>query len=114
MRRFNLRPSRTRYVVGALLAAALTTTAVAHADSDDDEFLALVSAQGIPGGPEELMAAGRAACDNYGNYTLLAQEYRLREWGLSQDQAYKVISDGIKAYCPEKDGALRLPGNFNH
>jgi hypothetical protein len=38
----------------------------------------------------------------------------LRDWGLSQDQAYKVISDGIKVYCPEKDGALRLPENFNH
>jgi Protein of unknown function (DUF732) len=114
MRRYDFSPSRVRYVLGALLAAALTTAAVAHADDQDDQFLALVSAQGIPGASEELMASGRAACDNYGNYTLLAQEYRLREWGLSQDQAYKVISDGIKAYCPEKDGAVRLPENFNH
>jgi Protein of unknown function (DUF732) len=61
-----------------------------------------------------LIAAGRAACDNYGSYTLLVQEYRLMERGLSQDQAYKVISDGIKVYCPEKDGALRLPEDFSH
>jgi Protein of unknown function (DUF732) len=103
-----------RYVLGAVLAAALATTAVAHADDEDDQFLAMVSAQGIPGAPEELMASGRAACDNYGNYTLLVQEYRLQERGLSLDQAHKVVSDGIKAYCPDKDGALRLPGNFNH
>jgi hypothetical protein len=42
-------------------------------------------------------------------YTLLAQMYRVRERELSQDQAYKVIWDGVKAYCPEKAGALRLP-----
>lgn len=102
------------YVLGAVLAAALSTTTVANADDQDDQFLAMVSAQNIPGAPEELMASGRAACDNYGNYTLLVQEYRLMERGLSQGQAYKVISDGIKAYCPEKDGALRLPENFSH
>ncbi len=103
-----------RYVFGALLAVALTTTAVAHADDQDDQFVALVSAQYIPGAPEQLIAYGRAACDNYGSYALLAEEYRLTDLGLSQDQAYKVISDGIKAYCPEKDGALRLPKNFDH
>ena len=103
-----------RYALGALLAAALTSTAIAHADDQDDQFLALVSAQAIPAAPEELIPAGRAACDNYGSYPLLVQEVRLREWGLSQDQAYEVISDGIKVYCPEKDGALRLPENFNH
>jgi hypothetical protein len=109
MRRYQFSPSRARYVLGALLAAALATTAVAHADDQDDQFLALVSAQSIPGAPEQLIAAGRAACDNYGSYTLLAQMYRLRERELSQDQAYKVIWDGVKAYCPEKAGALRLP-----
>ncbi len=103
-----------RYMLGALLAAALATTALAHADSQDDEFLALISAQGIPGAPEELIATGEAACQSYGSDALLAQEYRLRDWGLPQDQAYQVISDGIKVYCPEKDGALRLPENFDH
>jgi Protein of unknown function (DUF732) len=114
MRRNHPSPSRARYLLGALVAAVLASTAVAHADDQDDQFLAMVSAQGIPGAPEELMASGRAACDNYGNYTLLVQEYRLQERGLSLDQAYKVVSDGIKAYCPDKDAALRLPGNFNH
>jgi hypothetical protein len=100
---------RARYVLGALLAAALATTAVAHADSQDDQFVALVSAQGIPGAPEQWIAAGRAACHNYGSYTLLAEQYNLTERGLSQDQAYNVIWDGIKAYCPEKAGGMRLP-----
>ena len=109
MRRHYLSPPRARYVLGALLAAALATTAVAHAESQDDQFLALVSAQGIPGAPEQLIAAGRTACDNYGSYTLLRQMYALREGGISEDQASKVILDGIKVYCPEKEGALRLP-----
>ncbi len=103
-----------RYMFSAVLAAALATTAVAHADDQDDQFLAMVSAQSIPGSPEDLMASGRAACANYGDYALLVQEYRLMDRGLSKDQAYKLISDGIKAYCPEKDGALRLPENFSH
>lgn len=98
---------RARYLLGALLAAALATTAVAHADdSQDDQFLALVSAQGIPGADGQLIADGRAACDDYGSYTLLAQMYRLRDGGLSEDQARQVLTDGIKTYCPEKDGAL--------
>jgi Protein of unknown function (DUF732) len=103
-----------RYVLGALLAAALTTTAVAHADDQDDQFVAMVSAQNVPGAPEQWIASGRAACENYGSYALLAQEYRLKDWGLTQDQANQVISDGIKVYCPEKDGAVRLPENFSH
>jgi hypothetical protein len=108
MRRKHRGPSRARYLLGPLLAAALATTAVAHADDQDDQFLALVSAQDIPGAPEQLIGAGRAACDNYGSYTLLAEQFDLRGRGLSEDQAYKVIWDGIKAYCPERAGALRL------
>ncbi len=103
-----------RYMFSAVLAAALATTAVAHADDQDDQFLAMVSAQSIPAAPDELIASGRAACANYGSYHLLVQEVRLREWGLSQEQAYNVIVDGVKVYCPEKDGALRLPENFSH
>jgi hypothetical protein len=109
MRRYGFSQSKAGYVLSALLAAALATTAVAHADSQDDAFLALVSAQGIPGAPEQLIANGRAACDNYGSYSLVAQMYRpRRDRGLSEDQASKVIWDGVKAYCPEKAGALRL------
>jgi hypothetical protein len=109
MRRVYRNSSRTRYVLGALLTATLAATGLAHADSQHDEFLALVSAQNIPRAPEQLIASGRAACDNYSSYTLLAQVYRLRDRGLSEDQASKVIWDGIDAYCPERAGALRLP-----
>jgi len=103
-----------RYVLGALLVAALATTAVAHADNQDDDFVALVAAQNIPGTPEQWIASGRAACNNYGSYALLVQQIHLQESGLSQDQANRVISDGIEVYCPDKEGALRLPEDFNH
>jgi Protein of unknown function (DUF732) len=54
--------------LGILMSATLTATvvvptAVAQADGPDDQFLALVSAQRIPGPPDRLIAAGRAACD---------------------------------------------------
>jgi hypothetical protein len=35
--------------------------------------------------------------------------YGLRDDGLSKGQTRQVILDGIKTYCPEKDGALGLP-----
>jgi hypothetical protein len=44
MRRVYRNSSRTRYVLGALLTATLAATGLAHADSQHDEFLALVSA----------------------------------------------------------------------
>jgi hypothetical protein len=46
-----------------LTATVVVPTAVAQADGPDDQFLALVSAQRIPGPPDRLIAAGRAACD---------------------------------------------------
>ena len=49
---------------GALLAIALVPTAVAHADTTDDNYLNALAVRGTTGQPDQLIAAGHAACDN--------------------------------------------------
>jgi hypothetical protein len=58
---------------GALLLIALVPTAVGHADTQDDRYLAALSSQGITGPPDQLIADGHAACDNIGTPGLAAQ-----------------------------------------
>jgi Protein of unknown function (DUF732) len=85
-------------------ATVVVPAAVAHSDSHDDLFLALISAQGIPGPPDQLIAAGHAACDHYGSPNLVAEITGLMGQGLSSVQAQNVALDGLKAYCPENPG----------
>lgn len=48
-------------------AAVLTTGAVAHADAPDDQFLQLLSKDGITAGPpEQLIALAHERCDDDG------------------------------------------------
>jgi hypothetical protein len=88
--------------LAALLAIGLVPTAVAHADTQDDKYLAALAAQGITGDPGQLIADGHAACDNYGNPGLVAQMSGLEARGMSNIQASNVLIDGVRAYCPEK------------
>jgi|HubBroStandDraft_3_1064219.scaffolds.fasta_scaffold20193_6 hypothetical protein len=92
-------------LLAVLATAPLTIAGIAQADTQDDQFLAALSAQGIPG----QIAAGHAACANYGGPALVAQMTGLMAQGLTNIQAQNVILDGIKAYCPEKAGGLPLP-----
>lgn len=94
---------------GALLAIALVPTAVAQADTRDDQFLATLSALGISGDPATLIAAGHAACDNYGGPALVAQMTGLMAQGYSNVQASNIQLAGIRAYCPEKIAGTPLP-----
>lgn len=97
-------------LLGAVSATALPTSAgTAHADTQDDRFLALVPAQSIPGAPDQLVAAGHAACDNYGSTDLAVPMTSLMAQGLSNVQASNVHLDGINSYCPEKAGGMPLP-----
>ena len=55
-----------RLPIGIL--AALTALAIppqARATTQDDQFLRSAAAQGIQGPPDQLIAAGHAACDNW-------------------------------------------------
>ena len=88
--------------LAAVLTIGLEPTAVAHADTQDDQYLAALSAQGITGDPGQLIADGHAACDNYGTPALVAQMTGLMAQGYSNVQASTLFLAGIKAYCPGK------------
>lgn len=95
-------------VIGAALTAvAVSCAPLAHATDQDDKFLQQVAAAGIEGPPDQLIADGHAACDNYGDGGgAIAQLGALSAQGLSQSQINTLITAGFKAYCPDK---LSLP-----
>jgi hypothetical protein len=64
-----------RLGLGAVVTPGLVIgmSAVARADAKDDQFLVALAAQGIPGDPGQMIAAGHTACDNYGSPALVAQ-----------------------------------------
>lgn len=89
-------------VFASLATVSLIITPVAHADAQDDQFLASLSAQGITGDPAQLIAEGRAACNNYGSPALVGQMAALMGRGMSNVQASNLVLAGMRAYCPEK------------
>ena len=86
----------------ACFVVAVGLAPVAHADSQDDKYLAALAGQGITGEPAQLIADGHAACDNYGGPGLVGQMFGLEGRGLSNVQASNLMVTGIRAYCPEK------------
>lgn len=93
-----------------LATIALAFGAVAHADTTDDQYLAELSRLGITGEPGQLIAEGRAACNNYGSPALVGQIAGLMGRGMSNVQASNLILVGMRAYCPEKVPAGLPPG----
>jgi hypothetical protein len=88
--------------VSAVVLAVGLMPAVAHADSQDDKYLAALASQGITGDPGQLIADGHQACDAYGGPGVIGLMSGLMAGGLSNVQASNVMLTGIKAYCPEK------------
>jgi hypothetical protein len=86
-------------VVGVVL---LVAAPVAHADSQDDRYSAALAGQGITGQPDQLIADGHAACDNYGTPGLAGQMTALEGRGLTNLQASNLRVTGMRAYCAEK------------
>ena len=89
-------------IAAGFAAVCVGLAATAHADNQDDRYLAALSAQGITGDPAQLIADGHAACDNYGGPGLVAQMLGLEARGMSNIQASNLLMDGVRAYCPEK------------
>lgn len=99
--------------------AVLMTGAVAHADAQDDEFLRLLSRDGITAGPpEQLIALAHERCDDdnlsrSGIFTLhfgampspfssamLQLAAKLENQGLTGPQVRPFLLDAISVYCP--------------
>jgi len=98
--------------INAVTGAVLTAVSVfciplAHATTQDDQFLREVAAAGIQGPPDELIADGHAACDNYANGPAqIAQLVTLSNQGISGKQVSAMTVAGFRAYCPDKLASL--------
>jgi len=90
--------------VGA--AIAVCSAAPAHADGQDDQFLAAVAAQGIHADPVVLMTAGRSICNGVGTPAALPVFYGLQMQGLAPPQVSNFLMAGVRTYCPDKASLL--------
>lgn len=92
--------------------ALVPVVGVAHADSADDQFVASLSSQGIPGDRGALIAIAHQFCDAQNlprigiglpsPYTMQILNLRnqLVGQGLSQPQLDQFAHDAVAAYCP--------------
>ena len=100
--------------------AVLMTGVVAHADGPDDQFLGLLSRDGITAGPpEQLIALAHERCDDdrlprSGIFTfhfgaqpspfssaMLQLAAKLEGQGLTGPQVRPFLLDAISVYCPD-------------
>jgi Protein of unknown function (DUF732) len=106
----------------AAAAAVLLATGIAHADGQDDQFLALLSKDGIVGPPDQMIAIAHERCDDAdlprsglfiprfgsqpGPYlAAIGNIYtELESQGLTSGQAAQFIRDAITVYCPDQKG----------
>lgn len=104
-------------------AVLALTMAVAHAGGLDDQFLALLSKDGINGAPDQMIAIAHERCDaadlprsglfiprfgaQPGPYLAeIGNIYtELESQGLTSGQAAQFIRDAIAVYCPDQKGS---------
>ena len=87
-----------------LSLAMLTIPAIAHADSQDDQFVAAVAGRGFHIPRDQLVGYGHSMCDVMGTPMGLRPELNLMATqGLSPQQVFTVTMDGVRAYCPDKN-----------
>jgi hypothetical protein len=106
----------------AAAAAVLLAAGVAHADTTDDQFLGLLTNDGLNvGPPDQMIAIGHERCDANGlsrqgsyNFRFGGQRsqfavaisnisVKLQSHGLSPDQAVQFMRDAVTVYCPGTD-----------
>ena len=111
-----------RFVLAAA-AAVMLTAGIAHADGPDDQFLALLSKDGVVGPPDQMIAIAHERCDaanlpRSGGYNFrwgaLPSPYigaigniytELESTGMNSAYAAQFIRDAITVYCPDQKGS---------
>jgi hypothetical protein len=107
------------YLPAFVATAVLMTGAVAHADPQDDQFLALLSRDGITAGPpDQLIALAHERCTDdslprsgvmtfhWGampspfSTAMLQLSAKLEGQGLTGPQVRPFLLDAISVYCP--------------
>jgi len=103
----------------AAAAAVLVVAAIAHADSPDDEFLGMLSNDGLNvAPPDQLIALAHERCNDEGlsrgdSYAIFYGGHpspwrvalsklgtKLEGLGLSEQQVRPFMQDAINVYCP--------------
>jgi hypothetical protein len=109
--------------VAMAAAAVLLAAAIAHADTTDDQFLGLVSNDGLSAGPPDQMIAiahQRCAANDLShagwynfrfggqpsqfNMAISKISLKLQSNGLTPDQAVQFMRDAVAVYCPDTNG----------
>lgn len=89
----------------ASLAAAIGMAVPAHADSNDDAFLASLQAAGITyPDPGRVIAAGRWVCQVVGQGTQMVDAVKTIQAhnpGLTGDNAARFTAIAASVYCPK-------------
>jgi Protein of unknown function (DUF732) len=107
--------------VFAAAAAVLVAAAIAHADNPDDQFLGMLSNDGLNvGPPDQMIAFAHERCDDgslsrgwtyyfrYGGHpspfdVAMSQLYgKLQSKGLTTAQVDQFMRDAITVYCPDQ------------
>jgi Protein of unknown function (DUF732) len=95
-------------VLLAIAAMLIALPPIAQADTQDDQFLAALSADGIQAAPDQLFGDGHATCNAF-DYPIdigingpTANALMLQAHGLSPAQVRPFMHDALKAYCPDK------------
>jgi Protein of unknown function (DUF732) len=109
--------------IAVAAAAVLLAAAIAHADTTDDQFLGLVSNDGLTAGPpDQMIAIAHQRCDANGlshsgwynfrfggqpsqfNIAISNISLKLQSQGLTPDQAVQFMRDAVAVYCPDTNG----------
>jgi Protein of unknown function (DUF732) len=109
--------------VAAAAAGVLLAAAIGHADTTDDQFLGLVSNDGLTAGqPDQMIAVAHQRCDANGlsragwynfrfggqpsqyNVAISKISLKLQSQGLTPDQAIQFMRDAVAVYCPDTNG----------
>jgi hypothetical protein len=104
-------------------AAVLLAAGIAHADTTDDQFLGLLSNDGLTAGPpDQMIAMAHKRCDANGlsradwfTMRFLGRpspfvvaisniNAKLQSQGLTDDQVVQFMRDAVAVYCPNTNG----------
>src|SRR3984893_18806018 len=106
--------------VAAAAAAVMLAAGIAHASGPDDQFLALLSKDGIVGAPDQMIAVAHERCDDANlprsgpfNWRFGGQPSpyigaigniytELEATGMNSAQSGPLIRDAIAVYCPDQ------------
>ena len=93
------------------VAALVALAPVANATPQDDQYLGALKSRNVGGDPDKLIAAGLAACENYGTPELVVTQMEgLEAIGYTDIQAKAIFGLGMQAYCPDKLPRGGIPG----